>query len=1104
MASMLPPEVHAALTQLLQVLQSPDNTTRGQGERQLESEWLEQRPDMLFMGLAEQMQGSQDDGMRAFAAVLFRRTSYKTTKDAVSGSMKEKFLQLNHAQRAAIRSMLLRCHAAEQATNVRNKIADAIAEVARQYVEDEVLNPDGSRDTWPELLAALHHASQSPDAGMRESAFRIFESAPGIIERQHEAAVLDVFQRGLKDDAVEVRVATMAAFSSFFQTLQKKYQQKYYALIPDILNTLLPLKEASDSDNLTKALMAVIELAELASKMFKNVFSDLVQLSISIIQDKELDDQARQNALELMATFADCNPAMCKKDPRYTSEMVTQCLSLMTDVGADDEDAEEWQAQEDVEFDESDSNHVAGEQTMDRLANKLGGQVILPPTFTWLPRMITSGSWRDRHAALMAISAISEGCQELMEGELDKVLDLVVPALRDPHPRVRWAGCNALGQMSTDFKGTMQSKYHQIVLPALITVLSASEPRVQSHAAAALVNFCEEAEKETLEPYLDTLLQNLMQLLQSPKRFVQEQALSTIATVADSAESTFGKWYGQLMPLLFNVLQQPNEREMRLLRAKAMECATLIALAVGKERMGQDAITLVNVLGNVQSNITDDDDPQESYLLHCWGRMCRVLGQDFIPYLQAVMAPLLKLAQAKADIQLLENEDNVAQIEQEEGWELVPLKGKYIGIKTSTLDDKFMAVELITVYAQHLQQGFAPYVIEIMEKVAIPGLAFFFHDPVRVASAKAVPQLLGSYKAAYGVHSQEYLSLWKSTIEKVLEVLETEPAIETLAEMYQCFYESVEVSGKDCLSNEHMAIFITSAESVLKDFQARVKARQDEAAEREDGEEPDEEAQFAIEDDQTLLSDMNKAFHTVFKQQGQTFLPHWERLLNYYDLFVSNHDDTQRQWALCILDDVLEFCGPASWHYHAHIIQPLIDGMRDNAPANRQAACYGAGVAAHKGGDAWADFAAASLPILFEVTQRPNARGEEDAFATENACASIAKILHFNNGKVGNVQEVVQHWVDTLPVVNDEEAAPYAYSFLAELIERQNPAVMNHAARCFTFVAQALEAETLQGNMAQRIVGAARKLVQIAGLDADQLLAGLPPETQQTVRAFFG
>ena len=64
--------------------------------------------------------------------------------------------------------------------------------------------------------------------------------------------------------------------------------------------------------------------------------------------------------------------------------------------------------------------------------------------------------------------------------------------------------------------------------------------------------------------------------------------------------------------------------------------------------------------------------------------------------------------------------------------------------------------------------------------------------------------------------------------------------------------------------------------------------------------------------------------------------------------------------------------------------------------------------------------------------------------------------------------------------------------------------MLSKAPQCFTYIAQALEAETLQGNMAQRIVGAARKLVQMAGLDANQLLATLPPETQQTVRAFFG
>lgn len=143
-------------------------------------------------------------------------------------------------------------------------------------------------------------------------------------------------------------MAAVEAFASFFRTINKKAQIKYYALLPEVLNILPPIKESQDSDALTKALIALIDLAEIAPKMFKPLFNNLVSFSISVIQDKELTDQARQNALELMATFADYAPVMCRKDPSYTNDMITQCLSLMTDIGVDDDDAAEWNESDDV------------------------------------------------------------------------------------------------------------------------------------------------------------------------------------------------------------------------------------------------------------------------------------------------------------------------------------------------------------------------------------------------------------------------------------------------------------------------------------------------------------------------------------------------------------------------------------------------------------------------------------------------------------------------------------------------------------------------------------------------------------------------------------
>ncbi|KAH8887044.1 ARM repeat-containing protein [Thozetella sp. PMI_491] len=1093
--SLLPPEITAELTQLLLALQSRDNTVRTQAEEHLQNNWTATRPEVLLMGLAEQVAGSSDAPLREYASVIFRRIASKTRKNGTAEPT-DTFISLGPDQAVAIRTKLLEALTTENEKSVRNKISDAVAEIARQYSE--------KGDSWPDLLTVLFQLSIAPEEGKRETAFRVFTSTPRVIEKQHEDAVAQAFTRGFKDDSVTVRLAAMEAFGAFFHNLTKKSQIKYHGLLPEILNILPPIKDSKKSDDLSKALLSLIDLAEAAPKMFKALFHNLVVFSVSVIQDKELDDICRQNALELMATFADYAPSMCKKDESYTSDMVTQCLSLMTDLAEEDDDAADWLAEDDLEQEESDQNHVAGEQCMDRLANKLGGVVILGPTFSWLPRMMQSMAWRDRHAALMAISAISEGCREQMIGELQQVLDLVIPALRDPHPRVRWAGCNALGQMSTDFAPTMQKDFYDRILNAIIPVLDSPEARVKSHAAAALVNFCEEAEKTILEPYLDNLLSRLFNLLQNEKRYVQEQALSTIATIADAAEQAFGKYYDTLMPLLVNVLQRENDKEFRLLRAKAMECATLIALAVGKERLGNDAMTLVQLLATIQANITDADDPQAQYLMHCWGRMCRVLGAEFLPFLPNVMPPLLELASAKADIQLLEDDDQIEQFQQEEGWELVPLRGKTIGIRTSAMDDKNMAIELLVVYAQVLEGAFADYAPEIMEKIALPGLAFFFHDPVRFVSAKLVPQLLSSCKKRYGSGS-ELKGLWNGTVDKLLEVLTAEPAIDALAEMYQCFYESVEVIGKDCLDATHMERFIDSVHSTLEDYKDRVAQRAEDKAEAtaDDVEDEAEELLLAIEDDQTLLSDMNKAFHCIFKYHGAAFLRSWERLIQTYEGFLSSPDPTQRQWGLCIMDDVLEYCGPESSHYANYITQPLLSGCQDPSPAIRQAAAYGIGVAAHRGGAPWSQFLAGTVPLLLQAAQIPDARNEENVYATENVCAAIAKILHYNASAVPQADQVVAQWFETLPVTNDEEAAPYAYAYLAELIDKQHPAITSQPQKVFVYVAQALESEALAGQTSSRVIQATKNLLQATNTDAGPLLQQFSPEAQHTIRAFF-
>lgn len=80
-------------------------------------------------------------------------------------------------------------------------------------------------------------------------------------------------------------------------------------------------------------------------------------------------------------------------------------------------------------------------------------------------------------------------------------------------------------------------------MPALVLMMeNATLPRIQNHSAAALVNFCDDTPRHVLEPYLDTLLQKLLHLLQTvQKRYAIEQTLDTIATIAGMEYSFFLK-----------------------------------------------------------------------------------------------------------------------------------------------------------------------------------------------------------------------------------------------------------------------------------------------------------------------------------------------------------------------------------------------------------------------------------------------------------------------------------------------------------------------------------------------------------------------------------
>ncbi|KAJ7972031.1 Importin-5-like [Quillaja saponaria] len=101
-----------------------------------------------------------------------------------------------------------------------------------------------------------------------------------------------------------------------------------------------------------------------------------------------------------------------------------------------------------------------------------------------------------------------------------------------------------------------------------------------------LLNFTKNWIPNILTPYLDGIVSKLLVLLQ---KMVQEGALTALASVTDSSQEQFQKYYIDVKPYLKAILMNANDKSNQMLRAKSMESISLVGIAVVKDKCRNDA-----------------------------------------------------------------------------------------------------------------------------------------------------------------------------------------------------------------------------------------------------------------------------------------------------------------------------------------------------------------------------------------------------------------------------------------------------------------------------------------------------------------------------------
>ncbi|KAI8867827.1 ARM repeat-containing protein [Ramicandelaber brevisporus] len=1081
MTSVNPQEAATQLLPVLEQLMSTNNAARQAAESALESVWANAQPNSLMRALIFLIRNVTDDNMRAFACIMTRRSARKTLAAENKEDTRTVWTVISADTKEYCKAELLTALEVEPANSVRKKLYDAIADIAS--ICHEIDEP------WERLPQVLTVCMNSEHAAYRESAFKVFNSCLHLLHSESIDAVTGALANALRDSDSNVRMAASETFTRFALEASDAAVPKLQQLMTPLLEVLNNALQSGDEVGFADTMENIVAMTSDRPQILRKHAETLVPFCLATMANKDFEERTRSIALEELVTLCESCPALMRKQAGFLETIVPNLLEMIADI----DDDKDWYTSDSPDNSDEGELKDDAETSLDRIACALGGKRLVPILFPLIQTLFRSAEWQQRQAGLLAIMVVCEGAHKQLESQLTEIVNVISPFVQDPHPRVRNSLILCIGQMCDDFRGTLQGDFHKQILDIILPLLGdVQNPRVQNSAAMCLINFASGCDDPALlEGYLESIFQRLLPLLNAEKRYLLEQVVTTIAALADSAQVHFVRYYNDIMPTLLEIIRKADGPDFRLLRGKAIECATYVGRGVGVEVFSQHAETLLMLMAETQRITTEADDPVASYLVSSWGRVCSVIKEKFLPFMDFVIPGLAEVVAKPPEYVVFDKDDVVdeAQYSSEDGWEFVNMEDSQLGLRTSLLDEKQTAVEMVGLYAEVLGRHFGTNAQRLFDSV-VKLINFMFHEGVRAAAMITVPQLLKAIIEGQVEPVDQSRARFELAFTQFCNAMVNEDDPEIMLALNEGLQELLQLSTEPMLAHEKLVKFTNSISAGLHSAYKRVKNR-DDLRRSQDFDAEDEDALMEEEEnEEEVLLGLTRVMNAMLRTHTRDFLPLFEKLVPTIDSFLNAKNPNLRHTGLAIYIDLLESAREHALPLAEKFVPHFIKGISDKMAHIRQGASFGIGVCAIVGGQALAQACIGALPALFSVVEAHGSRFSENIHATENCISAIGKIIRAYPTMVDPA--VISAWVKLLPVKNDEDEMSPVYTLVAELAAAQNPQALG---------ANGENVPALVGHLAEAIVSGSLKdaALQASASAMSSLLASCPPDVRNQI-----
>lgn len=1005
---------------MLSAVLAPDNAVRKQQEALLLA-LRRDHPNEFVITLLKILHTCADQSLKVLASVLLRQIFSSLNPNLQTWKL------LTAQTQTFVTSSLLQALEKETAWVVAKRIGETISELAILLLAGDT--PAG----WPELLNYIVNSFNSSPKQLASSMHLL----GGLCTFFHEDLIknketlVKVCTSSLDSSELELKVATIEFLTNFLGLLEKEEMTGFEVVLPNYLRSVVAILNISEKDG-EDALKNLRDLAETEPKYFKNKLNLAWEL-VEFISESSIENLGVKNlALDFIVSLAGRLDEEFKQNRALCEALCNKVFKLMVSIDPDVEKS--WSTPpEGFEENEDDTIEIdyakLGRKHITKLVEGLGEDFLLPTVLGLIHTALTAtvDDWRIRYAALMAISELGQFIEE--NSKIGELVPILQQHATHPHPKIRYAAFQCIGQLSEDYEEQFQSDHHETVIPLLLQGLIDPVSRVKAAAADSLSKFMENCGNTLASSLVSKVMPSVVEVVSTPNcSLVLEYALSALTSISESSKEAFASWYAQLIPHFIGMIGKYTAPEYKRIRGKTIECMTTICTCVGKEAFAQHSSQVIEVLKSIQDTLTTDNDSIKAYLLSAWQRLAATLGTDFAQYVGGILPGLLNAIALEASVSISSQPEEVLDLAS-----VLNESANKVSISTADIEDKDVALQALLTIIDVLKETYLPYVEETA-KLILPLVGYTVNPGIREVSATILASLIVVVKTA----GQNPVSLAKIFLGTLWQTASTELDREGQVSKLEAIKTIIETVKDPFMSAEEVNQSGENLIKILENSLAHRKRMEDAKAQGDDSESEDE-----------LINEINKkeedSLHTSISEVlGALFKTHKEHSLTIVNFLYSNvlskfltpeGTNEDHKFAIFVIDDVIEFLGEAmagdKWNALA---EALFVYSVDKDDTVRQAAVYGVGVlATFTSPEKFAPWATRVLTILDQSANVPVQKSKKShGHARDNSIASLGKVIKHQHMNI-DINIVIPAWSSVLPLRHDKVEARMMHELLADL-----------------------------------------------------------------------